>query len=30
MKAYFLDTRALVKRYYQEVETDIIDKLLTK
>ena len=27
MKAYFLDTSALVKRYHQEVGTDIIDKI---
>jgi len=27
MKTYFLDTSALVKRYHQEVGTDIIDKI---
>ena len=27
MKIYFLDTSALVKRYHQEVGTDIIDKI---
>jgi len=27
MKTYFLDTSALVKRYHQEVGTDIIDEL---
>jgi hypothetical protein len=30
MKTYFLDTSALVKRYHQEVGTDIIDIILTK
>ncbi len=27
MKTYFLDTSALVKRYHQEVGTDVIDKI---
>jgi predicted nucleic acid-binding protein len=27
MKTYFLDTSALVKRYHQEVGTDIIDEI---
>jgi predicted nucleic acid-binding protein len=27
MKTYFLDTSALVKRYHQEVGTNVIDKI---
>lgn len=30
MKAYFLDTNALVKRYHQEIGSDVIDQLFAE
>lgn len=30
MNAYFLDTNALVKRYHQEMGSDVIDRLFTE